>query len=601
MFTAWLQVKRSTSFKAHDGKVTCTQLSPSNSTQLFTSSPSDNLLKCWDFNDGKLLESHKLFAEGWKLLRFTVLRSGAFFGLVALNSKYPNVKNDWKVVQLRLQTNHTGDKSATFGRVLLKSKGWKCGGLTSGGLDDKYVAAISNCTLLWFDTKLNESSKRVHSRKLTALAIHPNQECIATGDVEGKIVLWRRNTCSILHWHAHPLTVARFTGDGLYLLSGGPEAVLVIWQLSSSKKTFLPRIGGPISELCVNSDSSKYAVRTEQNIVYSIDAPSLNVDFELNGLAFKSLSNRTHAELLEVDPKTGGVIVPRDGMVHLYSAEDARIIGSVDVCKRNYVSPTEDEKLNTTVVEAATASSTWLATVERRQSEVTLKLWERSVNAEFTLVSVVSRAHLRRVNALQFHPFENALITGSDDCYFKMWKLKSRRGGWFCKSVAFHKMLPIKDCKFSADGSIIAVAESCSVSLWDYKSNALVQRLSAPQLTKGIARIVFCGQYSLAVMMRGHGLHMWDLRRLSISWSLSLPVHSVAARSNTLAVGAKKNIYVFRHDSPVPTSCFELNDIAEYVAYSPKSGRLFYRTRGWNCWTSKESTGVHSTQSGASG
>ena len=564
-------------YTAHDGRVTCMQLAPSNSTQLYSCSPSDNLLKWWDYSDGKLLDSWRNSQSGWNLLRFTALKDGKFFALVALNSKYPKIENDWKVVELQLQNKAEGEKKLNFGRVLMKSKGFRCAGLTSGGPNARHVAIISSCTLLWFDAKLNESSKRVHSRPLTALAIHPTQECVATGDVEGKVVLWRRNTCSILHWHAHPVSVTYFTSDGLYLLSGGSEAVLVLWQLETSKKTFLPRLGAPLKELSTNNDSSKYAVRTEANVVIAIDAPSLHIDFKLNGMAFKTFPGSGHAHGLIVDPKSGNMVIPRGGFVHFYSVEDRRTSQTVDICKRNYVSPTEKESMKVAVVEAVAVSSSWLATVERRNSEVTLKFWARERNSNFDLVSVFTRAHLGRVNAMNFHPCGNSLVTGAEDGQFKLWELKSLRSGWFCRSVAFHKMLPVKDCKFSHDGSTLGIAEATSVSLWEPETTTLLERLSTTHFSKGVSQLEFHGKYSLVVVMKGYGLHVWDLRRLTMTWSLKLPVSCIASQSQNLAVAVWKNVFFFTEESPVPKKSYELPDFAEELAFSPKSAKLFYK------------------------
>jgi WD40 repeat protein len=44
-----------------------------------------------------------------------------------------------------------------------------------------------------------------------------------------------------VHWHPSPVGCLAFSPDGVYLLSGGAEQVLVMWQLENSKPKFLPR------------------------------------------------------------------------------------------------------------------------------------------------------------------------------------------------------------------------------------------------------------------------------------------------------------------------------------------------------------------------
>ncbi|OEH78287.1 wd g-beta repeat-containing protein [Cyclospora cayetanensis] len=63
-----------------------------------------------------------------------------------------------------------------------------------------------------------------------------------------KEVDFRCNVRSVvLHWHAHAVSSLAFSSDGLVLLSGGEEGVLVMWQLQQNfSKQFVPRLGAPI-------------------------------------------------------------------------------------------------------------------------------------------------------------------------------------------------------------------------------------------------------------------------------------------------------------------------------------------------------------------
>ena len=95
---------------------------------------------------------------------------------------------------------------------------------------------------------------------LTCIAFHPTEEYFATGDQTGRIRLWfclenetatpssktRRAQTTAMHWHAHAVLGLAFSPNGVYLLSGGEESVLVIWHLDSGKKDFVPRVGSPI-------------------------------------------------------------------------------------------------------------------------------------------------------------------------------------------------------------------------------------------------------------------------------------------------------------------------------------------------------------------
>lgn len=128
--------------------------------------------------------------------------------------------------------------------------------LVAVGGHKAYVASTSNLKAGF--------TKFVSPEALTCLSFHPSDEYFATGDAKGNIRLWyclnetatthvagleKRAPTTTLHWHAHAVTALSFTPNGAYLLSGGEEAVLVIWQLHSGKKEFVPRVGAPISSI----------------------------------------------------------------------------------------------------------------------------------------------------------------------------------------------------------------------------------------------------------------------------------------------------------------------------------------------------------------
>lgn len=121
-----------------------------------------------------------------------------------------------------------------------------------------YVAQISNLKSGFI--------KFVSPDLLTCLAVHPFEGYFATGDAKGVVRLWycldprlvkvvgveKKSQSSTLHWHAHAVSSVAFTTNGAYLLSGGEESVLVMWQLHSGKREFVPRVGSPIKNIVVS-------------------------------------------------------------------------------------------------------------------------------------------------------------------------------------------------------------------------------------------------------------------------------------------------------------------------------------------------------------
>lgn len=136
-------------------------------------------------------------------------------------------------------------------------------------------------------------TKFVSPERLTCLALHPVDDYFATGDEKGQIRLWyclnnetsfntrgveKRAQTTTLHWHAHAVASLAFTGNGAYLLSGGEESVLVIWQLQSGKKEFVPRLGSPVMNIAVrHADEEEYLVGLVDGSYVFVSSNSLKI------------------------------------------------------------------------------------------------------------------------------------------------------------------------------------------------------------------------------------------------------------------------------------------------------------------------------------
>ncbi|CUM63022.1 uncharacterized protein PRCAT00000584001 [Priceomyces carsonii] len=93
---------------------------------------------------------------------------------------------------------------------------------------------------------------------VTSLAVS-NSSAIAIGTAAGPIqVLYSglitESTQRLLKWHIDQVKSLEFTPDGSYLLSGGLEKVLVLWQLETGETQFLPRLNGPIEKITIDNN-----------------------------------------------------------------------------------------------------------------------------------------------------------------------------------------------------------------------------------------------------------------------------------------------------------------------------------------------------------
>ncbi len=95
--------------------------------------------------------------------------------------------------------------------------------------------------ILWYCLGIGDTGKCLSSAGQDAkVEVVGSEEGLTTADKNKR----KKITTSSLHWHAHVLSSLAFVGNGNVLLSGGEEAVLVLWHLDSGTKSFLPRRGG---------------------------------------------------------------------------------------------------------------------------------------------------------------------------------------------------------------------------------------------------------------------------------------------------------------------------------------------------------------------
>lgn len=179
--------------------------------------------------------------------------------------------NDAVVLRISLKTTSAGKSSEI--RAIGKTR--SPSGLAFSVNGSWIVASAGHTVYVAKSSALDAGFvKYVSPERLTCLAMHPSEDYFATGDEKGNIRIWyclnskvagskgveQRSQTTSLHWHAHAVSALAFTPNGAYLLSGGEEAVLVLWQVHSGKKEFVPRVGSPIStiSICQGPNNEEY-------------------------------------------------------------------------------------------------------------------------------------------------------------------------------------------------------------------------------------------------------------------------------------------------------------------------------------------------------
>ncbi|TYI79188.1 hypothetical protein E1A91_D05G005000v1 [Gossypium mustelinum] len=493
----------------------------------------------------------------------------------------------------------------------------------------KFFGIRNKCKLhIW--KVLDQGSERAavrkitlhHTKKITVIAFHPTQRIIAAGDVTGRILTWRgfgnrafaasngvadqklinvqedkpgvrdnddADSCSTWHWHSAEVNVLSFSSDGSYLYSGGKEGVLVVWQLDTGKKKFLPRIGSPLLYFIDSPDPTLSSISCADNQIHLLKMPSMGILKTISGIKapcfypdiYEGLGNGIAFD------QTAGIVAVRteNYCIQFYSLFDDRGVSEVQVCERNH-QPGDDVTVIVTSV-ALSIDGSLMSTSEVKLAEegigglVCLKFWDAgSQNKEFSLSTIVYEPHRDAgISAVKFHPSGNMVVSSSFGGDFKVWKCNHdviqndqmrQNFSWTCHSVGSYKKKPMTAAAFSADGSVLAVAAETLITLWNPYKNVLLAVLG--ETLTPIVNLSFVGKSdNLVAASCGSNpqLSVWNMSKLSVSWSYKLHIEAVASAVDLSSFAAlvllpessKKTtfkgmdgvILLFNATDPVPT------------------------------------------------
>uniref|UniRef100_A0A803MP60 WD repeat-containing protein 75 second beta-propeller domain-containing protein n=1 Tax=Chenopodium quinoa TaxID=63459 RepID=A0A803MP60_CHEQI len=440
-----------------------------------------------------------------------------------------------------------------------------------------------------------------HTKNFTTFAFHPNHNVVATGDASGRICVWRGfgarsffkgndkenakimksedkragvkedddvESCSTWHWHSSEVKFLAFSTDGAYLYSGGNEGVLVLWQLDTGKRKFLPRIGSPLL-----------------HFVHSCD-PTLSV----LPCSFPDMWNGLSSGFT-FDHSAGLVALPTNNYrIQFYSLLDDTEITEVVV---SFVALSHDGSL--------------MSTVETRLAEdgvgglVCLKFWEAETQKkDYKLSTIVYEPHRdAAVSAVVFHPRRKMAVSSSYGGDFKIWvqsnTTQSKGGvdscsGWVCHSVGSYKGKSMTAATFSADGSVLAIAAETVITLWDPNRNYLVSVVG--ETYTPIVNLTFVGN-SEYIVSTSQGsrpqLSLWGLSKLSRTWSYAILVEAVACMEDdpffaVLAVFPDSSVLTESHRSSISPGdgmilLFDINSpvpVGTWLVRKAKGGGLSF-------------------------
>ncbi|KAI2622517.1 sporulation protein [Hypoxylon sp. NC1633] len=87
-----------------------------------------------------------------------------------------------------------------------------------------------------------------------------------------------------LHWHRKAVHAVKWSRDGHYVLSGGSESTLVLWQLDTQKKDFLPHLSATIENIVVSQRGSAYVLHLDDNSAIVLSTAEMKPTTYVSGI-----------------------------------------------------------------------------------------------------------------------------------------------------------------------------------------------------------------------------------------------------------------------------------------------------------------------------
>ncbi|KAI1459976.1 sporulation protein [Annulohypoxylon moriforme] len=86
------------------------------------------------------------------------------------------------------------------------------------------------------------------------------------------------------HWHRKAVHAVKWSRDGNYIISGGSESTLVLWQLDTHKMDFLPHLSSTIENIVVSERGSAYVVHLDDNSVIILSTAEMKPTTYISGI-----------------------------------------------------------------------------------------------------------------------------------------------------------------------------------------------------------------------------------------------------------------------------------------------------------------------------
>ncbi|KAI6370224.1 hypothetical protein MCOR25_004218 [Pyricularia grisea] len=94
------------------------------------------------------------------------------------------------------------------------------------------------------------------------------------------------------HWHPRAVHSVKWSLDGEYFISGGTENTLVLWQVDTGRREYLPHLSACVNNIVVSPLGSSYAITLDDNSAMILSTSEMTPTTYISGLQSLVLSGK---------------------------------------------------------------------------------------------------------------------------------------------------------------------------------------------------------------------------------------------------------------------------------------------------------------------
>lgn len=348
-------------------------------------------------------------------------------------------------------------------------------------LNNQFILTLANNILYRYDVVANTTTEFAFNYKspIISMAIS-NDGLIALGSQLGPIqIIFNDNQEKVLKWHIGPVKLVYFApGPSNFLISGGIEKVMVIWQIITDKIQFLPRLNGSIDKIFIDRHQTEnYNLLLNINdknyeilILSSVDLVSR---LSVNSPRPQNISNKNHiANVVEVHPKTEELYIPYDSVLLTFNVDKYEQVHHQNLSPSIGIGKVRSElKLNDPQVthlkftESGDVMCTfdkYVTNDENLNSEViyALKFWKFKSSWEL-ITKIINPHYSQPIMAMKY--YQEGFITVDNKFNIRYWKFK--KGTWV---LVKNKVINYPETKAAIN---VEVSQDSSLIVMNYENN----------------------------------------------------------------------------------------------------------------------------------